>query len=148
MTLYFPDVNVWLALTWEGHIHHQSAVAWFERLAEPFRLVFSRYSQLGLLRLATNAQVMGDSVLGIEDAFAMYDRLLEDSRIEVSAEPQGIDRLMRGASRPLARQAATKAIGDLYLIAFAVALPATMVTFDKAMARTLRLRQSPVSLLS
>ena len=77
----------------------------------------------------------------------MYDRLLEDSRIELNTEPQGVDRLMHAASRPFARQAATKAIGDVYLIAFAAALGATMVTFDKAMARALRVQQSPVVLL-
>lgn len=148
MTSYFPDVNTWLALAWDGHVHHPAATAWFNDLPEACRLVFSRYTQLGLLRLVTNTQVMGDSIVSLEDAFALYDRLLEDSRIQISPEPQSVDRLMRAASRPFARQSATKIIGDLYLIAFAVAAEATMVTFDKAMARVLRLQQSPVLLLS
>jgi len=54
---------------------------------------------------------------------------------------------MRAASRPFARQAATKVIGDIYLIGFAVALGATMVTFDRAMARAPRVQRSPVLLL-
>lgn len=148
MTSYFPDVNTWLALAWDAHVHHVVAAAWFEGVPEPSRFLFSRYSQLGLLRLVTNAQVMADSAVSLEEAFALYDRLLEDPRIELRAEPQGLEGLMRSASRPFARQSATKAIGDLYLIAFAVAAEATTVTFDKAMARALRLRQSPVLLLS
>ena len=147
MTSYFPDVNTWLALAWEGHGHHRAASGWFESVDEPCRLIFSRYSQLGLLRLVTNAQVMGGSVVSLEDAFAIYDRLLEDPRIELKEEPRGFEGLMRKASRPMARQAATKAIGDLYLIAFAVAAEATLVTFDKAMARALRKFQSPALLL-
>jgi toxin-antitoxin system PIN domain toxin len=147
MTSYFPDVNAWLALAWEGHVHHRAAAAWFDGVPEQSRLIFSRYSQLGLLRLVTNAQVMGDSVVSLQDAFALYDRLLEDPRIDLNAEPQGLDQLMRAAARPFARHRATKAVGDLYLIAFAVAAQATMVTFDKAMARALRVQQSPVLLL-
>jgi toxin-antitoxin system PIN domain toxin len=148
MTSYFPDVNTWLALTWEGHVHHPAAKAWFESVPDPSRFVFSRYSQLGLLRLVTNAQVMGDSVFNLQDAFALYDRLLEDPRIALNAEPRRLDELMRGAARPFARQPATKAVGDLYLIAFAAAAQATMVTFDRVMARVLRARQNPVLLLS
>lgn len=147
MTSYFPDVNTWLALAWGGHVHHGAAAAWFEGVAEPSRFLFSRYSQLGLLRVVTNTQVMGDSVIGVQDAFALYDGLLEDPRIELLPEPPGLDRLMRTISRPFAR-AATKVIGDLYLMAFAAASEATMVTFDKAMARALRRRQGSVLLLS
>ncbi len=148
MTSYFPDVNTWLALAWDGHVHHPGASAWFDGIPETSKVIFSRYTQLGLLRLVTNGQVMGDSIVSLEDAFALYDRLLEDPRIDISPEPKSVDQLMRNASRPFARQTATKAIGDLYLIAFAVATEATMVTFDKAMARALRLQQSPVLLLS
>ena len=148
MTSYFPDVNTWLALSWEAHVHHRAATTWFEAVADPCRLIFSRYSQLGLLRLVTNAQVMGDSVVSLEDAFALYERLLEDPRIQLNPEPKGVDQLMRTASRPFSRRTATKAIGDLYLIAFAVATEATLVTFDKAIARALRIQQTPVLLLT
>lgn len=148
MTSYFPDVNTWLALTWDGHVHHRPAAAWFESVPASCRVIFCRYSQLGLLRLVTNAQVMGDSVLDLGSAFALYDELLADLRIEFDAEPPGLDTLMRAAAGPFARQPATKAIGDLYLIAFAAASEAAMVTFDNAMARALRNRRYPVVLLA
>jgi hypothetical protein len=28
----FPDINVWLALAYEGHQPHESATAWFSKL--------------------------------------------------------------------------------------------------------------------
>ena len=28
-TSFFPDINVWVALTYEGHVHHATAAAWF-----------------------------------------------------------------------------------------------------------------------
>ena len=148
MISYFPDVNTWLALAWEGHVHHSVAVGWAESTAEASRLIFCRYSQLGLLRLVTNSQVMGDSVVSLGGAFALYDDLIRDPRIQLAPEPPDLDRLMRAVSRPIVRQSATKAIGDLYLIGFAMAANATLVTFDKAMARALQAQQAPVVLLS
>lgn len=148
MVSYFPDVNTWLALVWEGHVNHRVAIGWFDGAADTSRFIFSRYSQLGLLRLITNSQVMGDSVVSLGGAFALYDSLMEDARIQLAPEPQDVDRLMRAVSRPVARRPATKAIGDLYLIAFALAAHATLVTFDKAMARAIRAQQAPVVLLS
>ncbi len=148
MTSFFPDVNTWLALAWEGHVHHSSAIAWFESVAPTSPLIFSRYSQLGLLRLVTNSQVMGGTTLSLEEAYALYDAMVTDSRIELLPEPQGLDQVMRAISRPPARPSATKAIGDLYLISFAMSIPATLVTFDKAMARAAQALQTPVVLLS
>jgi toxin-antitoxin system PIN domain toxin len=148
MISYSPDINTWLALTWEGHVHHSVALAWSESIPAKSRLLFSRYSQLGLLRLVTNSQVMGGSVISLGAAFALYDSLIEDPRIELAADPPGLDQVMRAYSRrPLSRQSATKAIGDLYLTAFGVAAASTTVTFDKAMARVLQAEQAPVILL-
>jgi hypothetical protein len=31
-TSLFPDINVWVALTYEGHVHHAAAAAWFAEL--------------------------------------------------------------------------------------------------------------------
>ena len=101
MTSYFPDVNTCLALAWDGHVHHPTAIAWFNGLPEACRRVFSRYTQLGLLRLVTNTQVMGDSIVSLQDAFALYDRLLEHSRIEMNLEPQSVDRLMGYSFAPV-----------------------------------------------
>jgi len=63
MTLFFPDLNVWLALSVNRHSHNAVAWTWLNRLPDDTRLIFSRYTQLGLLRLLTNTAVMGDQTL-------------------------------------------------------------------------------------
>ena len=55
----FPDINVWVALTYNRHAHHITALEWFENLPPMVRLFFCRLTQLGLLRLLSAAVVMG-----------------------------------------------------------------------------------------
>jgi predicted nucleic acid-binding protein len=59
----FPDVNVWVALTHAGHVHHFVTRDWFADLNADARFGFCRFTQLGLLRLLTAEAVMGDEVL-------------------------------------------------------------------------------------
>ena len=49
-----PDINVWLALTFDSHIHHAAAKAWFDPLSDEV-CYFCRLTQQGFLRLATNS---------------------------------------------------------------------------------------------
>ena len=57
MIVSLPDV-IWIALAAEGHVHHVPARDWFA--AQPAASVaFCRITQMGLLRLLTNSQVMG-----------------------------------------------------------------------------------------
>jgi predicted nucleic acid-binding protein len=57
-----PDVNLWIGLTSNRHIHHAQAKAWLESM-EGARIAFCRITELGLLRLLTNQHVMGEEVL-------------------------------------------------------------------------------------
>jgi uncharacterized protein len=78
----FPDVNVWLALTYEGHVHHIAAKRWFEPLDDEVRLFFCRVTQLGLLRLLTTEAVMGGAeVLSQSAAWSAYDGWFRDDRV-------------------------------------------------------------------
>jgi hypothetical protein len=51
-------LNVWVALAYEGHQHHESATAWFAKLNEE-TVYFCRFIQLGLLRLLTHPSACG-----------------------------------------------------------------------------------------
>lgn len=127
----FPDINVWVALTYEGHIHHACARDWFTSLGQSGRLFFCRFTQLGLLRLLTAEAVMGrDEVMTQEDAWRAYDRWLEDERIDFLEEPAGVEAPFRALTR--ARHAAPKDWADSYLAAFAETSQLTLVTFDQA----------------
>jgi toxin-antitoxin system PIN domain toxin len=130
----FPDINVWIALTFDGHVHHFIAAKWFDSLALDSRLFFCRFTQLGLLRLLTAEAVMGhNDVLNQSQAWQAYDTWLEDDRISFLDEPPGVERAFRGLSRH--RRPAPKDWADSYLSAFATASQMSVVTFDRALGR-------------
>jgi len=60
--IYLPDVNVWIALTSDQHVHHVAAKRWMQNL-EADKLSFCRITELGFLRLLTNHHVMGRDAL-------------------------------------------------------------------------------------
>lgn len=133
MTLLFFDLNVWLALSDAGNSHHSTALAWFNRLPDDSRLIFSRYTQLGLLRLLTNTAVMGEATLTLRQAWAIYDRWLADPRVEFYPESRNLEAEFRKATQPFAAKQASKWVGDCWLLAFAEASKAQLVTFDQAL---------------
>jgi len=134
MTLFFPDINLWLAASDGAHAHYEAAGRWINALPPVSRLLFSRYTQLGLLRLLTNETVMGGYAVSLGKAWDIYDQWLADDRVEFYPEPPGCDRAFRETTRHLHARSASKAIGDCYLIAFAQESGAALVTFDRALA--------------
>ena len=133
----FPDVNVWLALTYEGHIHHGAARSWLSEVGPDSRLFFCRVTQLSLLRLLTTEAVMGkEEVLNQKKAWHVYDRWIKDQRITLLQEPAGLDRSFRRLSRSL--QPSPKDWADSYLAAFALSADLTLVTFDRALHRRVK----------
>jgi len=136
----FPDINVWVALTYDRHAHHVAALRWFEMLAPMARLFFCRLTQLGLLRLLSAAVVMGpDQAKGQQEAWKAYDRWLQDDRIEFLDEPGGLEAQFRALTR--SPHASPKDWADSYLLAFASAADLRLVTFDQA------LRQKGINVL-
>jgi toxin-antitoxin system PIN domain toxin len=133
MTSFFPDLNVWLALSDTGHSHTADARDWLNHLPANAMLLFSRYTQIGLLRLLTNTAVMREYTLTVQDAWTIHDRWLSDPRVQFHPEPRRLDAAFREATGAFASQQASKWIGDCYLLAFARESGATLVTFDKAL---------------
>jgi predicted nucleic acid-binding protein len=68
----FPDVNVWLALTYRRHVHYTLAKAWLSSVPDDSELCFCRLTQLGFLRLPTTSAVMGNEVLSQEAAWEVF----------------------------------------------------------------------------
>jgi toxin-antitoxin system PIN domain toxin len=130
-TSLFPDINVWVALTYEGHVHHVAAAAWFAGLHPDATLAFCRFTQLGLLRLLTTQAVMGDEVMTQPQAWVAYDRWLQDPCVTFINEPAEIEPRFRSLTRR--RQPATKDWADSFLAAFATAGGLTLVTFDRGL---------------
>ncbi len=133
MTSFFPDVNVWIALSVIGHSHNPAAWGWLDHVPGGAPLIFSRYTQVGLLRLLTNQAAMGEETLTVDRAWNVYEGWLDDPRVELHSEPRSVDTAFRQATAPFAGQRTSKWIGDCYLLAFAKEIGATLVTFDKAL---------------
>jgi uncharacterized protein len=131
-TSLFPDINVWVALTYDGHTHHSSAAKWFGTLPPESSFAFCRFTQLGLLRLLTTEAVMSDDVMTQPQAWAAYDRWLGDPRFAFVDEPATLETRFRVLTR--LRQPATKDWADSYLAAFATAGQLTLVTFDRGLS--------------
>ncbi len=128
----FPDVNVWISLIVVEHIHHRTARAWYER-GEWDALIFSRVTQMGVLRLLTNAHVMGRRVVSAHGAWAVMDELRANQSIRMAAEPPGLEIVWRELL-PVS-QSGSNFWTDAYLAAFARTAGYTLVTFDRAFAK-------------
>jgi len=141
-----PDLNVWLALSWANHMHSDAAWTWFSR-QEDSRFLFCRFTQLGLLRLLATSAVMGKDVRTIGEAWKVYDRWLEDSRVGIRPEAFEMDVAFRAATRPVSRLSSPKALGDCYLLAVSQVTDATLVTFDRGLESACRKARQRVALL-
>ena len=119
---------------------------WFSTQGE-HSFFFCRLTQLGLMRLLATSAVMGDEVQTIGQAWKVYDRWLEDSRIGIRHESFEFDRAFRDVTRSVSRLASPKALGDCWLQAFSQAAGATLVTFDKGLATACRKAGQPFALL-
>src|ERR1700722_5045583 len=129
-----PDINVWVALTYDRHARHRNASRWFDHLAPMARLFFCRHTQLGLLRLLSSAAVMGpDLAKSQQEAWKVYDSWLHDERVEFLEEPAGLEAKFRALTR--SPQASPKEWADSYLLAFASAADLRLVTFDQALCQ-------------
>jgi toxin-antitoxin system PIN domain toxin len=124
---YLADVNLWIALVADQHVHHPAASRWFRNLGDD-KLAFCRVTQMGFLRLLTNKHVMQEEVVGPDQAWETYRALRSDWRIRYLAEPVELAELWH--SFTLGRATSPNLWTDAYLCAFVHAAGLTLVTFD------------------
>ena len=129
-TSNFPDVNVWVALAWRNHIHHDAALRWF--LSSNQYNYFCRHTQLGFLRLITTRSMLGEDTRSLDDAWRLWDEVWEYRRIGFHPEPAGVESHFRNYTQ--GSNASNKLWVDAYLLAFARAAGLRLVTFDRALA--------------
>jgi len=130
--MYLADINLWLALAFRSHIHHESGTNWFEGLSND-SCAFCRLTQQGFLRLATNPKALGAEAVSMSDAWLMFDEFLSDPRVSFAYEPATIEPLWRGYT--MRRSFSPKVWSDAYLAAFALGAGLELVTFDKGFAQ-------------
>jgi len=91
--IYLPDVNIWIALTSNRHVHHQIVTEWLQTVDQD-KLAFCRVSELGFLRFRTNAHVLGKDVLSPAQAWRVYGEWRTDDRVVFLSE--GADLVRNG----------------------------------------------------
>jgi uncharacterized protein len=121
------DVNCLLAFCYERHIHHPVALVWLEQQDE-LSVVICRNTQLGLLRLLTNAAIMEAKVCTLKQAWGFYDTLMNDERFDFYAEPVGMEQFLRQYTD--SGRVSPKLWQDAYLAAFARSAKLHLATFD------------------
>jgi toxin-antitoxin system PIN domain toxin len=130
--MLLPDINVWLALTFDSHIHHPAAKVWYDGLSGEV-CCFCRLTQQGFLRLATNPSVFGKHAVTLPEAWQKYDTFLSDPRVSFLDEPAGVENHWRSFTRT--QSFSPHVWNDAYLAAFAQTAQLELVTFDKGFSR-------------
>jgi toxin-antitoxin system PIN domain toxin len=129
-SLNFPDVNVWMALLLENHVHREAARLWWQ--AADATIAFTRFTQISVLRLLTTAAAMDGKPLRLNEAWRAYGRLFADERVGLMPEPPEAEKLFRQNTR--GRTASPRLWADAWLLAFAQSVDGILVTFDRALA--------------
>ena len=128
----FPDVNVWMALLLENHVHRHAAEHWW-RTTPASIIAFARYTQMSVLRLLTTAAAMSHRPLTMASAWIACDRFFEDNRVALLPEPVTLDATFRRYAA--GNHASPKLWADAYLAAFATEHGGSIVTFDRGLSK-------------
>ena len=123
-----PDINVWVALASDRHVHHPLAADWFANRREA-STAFCRVTQMGFLRLLTNPHVMGDDALNQRQAWGVYEQLAHDARVVFALEPPDIEPLWKKLTQ--SAFAAARRWTDAYIAALALLHGFHVVSFDR-----------------
>lgn len=123
-----PDINTWLALTFDSHVHHPPAKAWFDGLPSDAVCFFCCLTLQGFLRLATNRFVFGKHALTLADAWQKYDLFSGDSRVAFAQESADLENHWRAFTQN--QSFSPQVWNDAYLAAFALAGNLELVSFD------------------
>lgn len=121
------DVNVWLALVDENHVHHEKALAYWQDQSAP-EIAFCRVTALAFLRLSTNPKILSRP-LTTDEAWEIYQRYRTEARVGFIVDSPEID----ASFMALCRQTSFPhhLWTDYYLAALAQFRQCRVVSFDK-----------------
>jgi len=126
-----PDINVWLALADENHMHHAGALAyWSQGRADT--VGFCRITMLGFMRLSTQPRVLSRTLTNPE-AWDIYQRYLATPNLVFLAEPGNLEPHLLALTQDTGLP--NRYWTDAYLAAFALATQARLVSFDSDFSR-------------
>ena len=126
------DVNVWLALVVEAHVHHDRAQRYWVSEAAP-AVGFCRITSLGFLRHLTNPVVMGPEVVTPGEAWKRLRQVLALPEVRFWVEPADLDEQLEIYG--LGARSSPNLWTDAYLAAFARRAGLRLVSFDQGLGR-------------
>jgi len=98
-TADLPDLNVWLALAWPAHSHHQHAVQYWEQQAAE-EVLFCTVTALGLVSLVCQPKLMGTAVRNAAEASGLLDSMCRQPGVRLAApEHNGWELFQQGILR-------------------------------------------------
>ena len=121
---YLLDVNVFLALVSENHIHHQLVTMWFN--TPGLRWAICPFTEAGFLR---NATAPRSGQITMSEATAVLARMAQEPGyhyLPIAADWQTL------CSPFFTRLYGTKQVTDAYLLGLALREGLVLVTMDKA----------------
>jgi len=134
-----PDLNVWLALVVAEHPHHAAARRyWAEQQSLPTlgpSVWFCRSTMLGLVRLLTRPKLMGDGVLGLTAAHAIYQQLRQTAGVGFAGDAENADALLASWLTDGQASMPARLWTDAWLAASAEAAGLRLVSFDADFAQ-------------
>jgi toxin-antitoxin system PIN domain toxin len=123
-TRYLLDVNVFIALLSEDHVHHQLVTAWFN--TPGLRWAICPFTEAGFLR---NATAPRPGSISMSEATAVLDKIAQAPGYHYLPVVVG----WRTLCRPFfSRLYGTKQVTDAYLLGLAVQDGLVLATLDKA----------------
>ena len=140
-----PDLNVWLALIWPEHIHHQHAVQYWEQQAAE-QVLFCTVTALGLVRLVCQPKLMGTAVRNAAEASDLLNALCQQPGVQM-AQPdhdgwEVFHQLLRSGLR--GGEIPSRLCTDAHLAALAIANGWRLVSFDRDFERFAALERLPL----
>ena len=125
------DVNLWLSLVDQRHLHHPVAQAyWSQNGARHF--AFCRVTMLGLLRLITSHKAVANPKTHAT-AWSIYHEFKALPNIRFLSEPTHLETTFH--SLPTEADLPSRMWTDAYLAAFAINSGSRLVSFDADFAR-------------
>jgi len=123
------DANVLLPLLTEGHAHRAPAADWWDA-CDDGDVGLSLPVRMAILRLLSNARVMGSSVLRPAQAWHAVQSLLDDPRVELLGQIPAAHHTL-WYDLVARREPSPDLWTDAWLAALAQAHGCEMVTFDR-----------------
>jgi toxin-antitoxin system PIN domain toxin len=126
------DANVWIAMSFASHVHHESATELFQQTTSEHQAVFCRATQQAFLRIASNPtflRLAHAPPITNADALAALRQIMSLPSVTFRDEPPGLETIwFRLGARNVP---AHNVWMDAYLAAFAMAASLPLATFDK-----------------